>query len=215
MMMGAVLAGLVGQAAIPEDSLRVVLESVFAEPAYDWQQRVDPLRWLVVGWDMLTEWLAAFREGNPLLYQWFLLGLIAVLLVIVVHAGWTLVQTFRPAYRPSEHRALRSEGERRDAAWHRRRAERYAVAGEYAAATQAAWHALVLDLDARGLLRYRRAKTPAEYVLELGLDGEDRDRLRLLVDDLYRFVFGRERCSEAEYLAWQSRAAGEWHAAPT
>jgi len=212
-MMAPAVARIVGQTPIPEDSLRAVLESVFAEPAYDWRQRVDPLRWLVAGWNALTDWLAAFRDGNPVLYQWFLLGLTALLLMIVIHVAWTLVRTFQPAHQPSGPQHPRLEAERRDAAWYERRAEDLAVTGQYVAAIQAAWHALVMDLDARGLVRYRRAKTPGEYTLEPGLESADRDRLRRLVDDLYRFVFGRERCSEAEYLAWRSLAAGDWRAA--
>ena len=37
-----------GGALTPRDSLRAVLDSVFAGPAYDWTPRVDPLHWLAV-----------------------------------------------------------------------------------------------------------------------------------------------------------------------
>ncbi len=204
-----------GGAPIPRDSLRAVLDSVFAGPAYDWTPRIDPLQWLARGWNLLTGWLAAFRDGNPVLYQWFLLGLVALLVAIIIHAGWTLMQTIRPRGRPVDYLATQPTPESHDAAWYRRYADQYAAEGQYAAAVQAGWHALVLDLDARGLVRYRQAKTPGEYPFESALDPDDRDRLRHLVEELYRFVFGRERCTREEYLAWQSRATGEWRAAST
>ena len=209
------LAPPVGGVPVPRDSLRVVLDSVFAGPAYDWTPRVDPLQWLTRGWNLLTGWLDAFRDGSPVLYQWFLLGLVALLVAIIVHAGWTLLQTIRPRGRPVDHLDARPTPAPHDAAWYRRYADQCATEGQYASAIQAGWHALVLDLDARGLVRYRVAKTPGEYPSEPALDQGDRDRLRRLVEDLYRFVFGRERCTEEEYLAWQSRAAGEWRAAST
>jgi hypothetical protein len=155
----------VAQRAISGDSLRAVLDSVFAGSAYDWREQIDPVRWLWYGWN-------ALRERTP-------------------------------------------APEPRDAAWYARQADRYAGERRFAEAIQAAWHALVLELDTRGLVRYRSAKTPGEYAGERTLTPADRERLSGLVVDLYRFVFGREPCTEREYHAWRSLAAGDWHAAST
>lgn len=203
------------QGSIPGDSLRAVLDSVFADPMYEWREQIDPLRWLLYGWNTLVDWLSAFREGNPVLYQWFLLSLVAVLVLIVVHAAWTMARTFGTGRPPQDLPAPTAPVEPRDAAWYARQADRYAGQGLFVEAIQAAWHALILELDARGLVRYRPAKTPGEYTAEQTLAGPDRERLHELVVDLYRFVFGRETCTEREYHAWQSAAAGGWHAAST
>lgn len=205
----------VGQHSIPGDSLRVVLDSVFAGSAYDWREQIDPVRWLLYGWNALTDWLSALREGNPVLYQWFVFALVAVLVLIVVHAAWTLTRTFRTGQRVRHLPERVPAAEPRDAAWYARRADRYASEGRFPEAIQAAWHALLLELDTRGLVRYRPAKTPGEYAAERTLTQADRERLSGLVVDLYRFVFGREPCTEREYHAWRSLAAGGWHAAST
>jgi hypothetical protein len=198
-----------------DDSLRVVLDSVFAGPAYDWREQIDPVRWLLYGWNALTSWLSAFREGNPVLYQWFLFALVAVLIFIVVHAAWTMASTFRTGLLVHDGPTRAPKPEVRDAAWYARRADRYASEGRFAEAIQAAWHALVLELHTGGVVRYRPAKTPGEYARERTLTQEDRARLSRLVVDLYRFVFGREPCTEREYHAWRALAAGDWHAAST
>jgi hypothetical protein len=205
----------VAQRAISGDSLRAVLDSVFAGSAYDWREQIDPVRWLWYGWNALADWLSALREGNPVLYQWFLFALVAILVLIVVHAAWTLARTFRTGQLVRDSRERTPAPEPRDAAWYARQADRYAGERRFAEAIQAAWHALVLELDTRGLVRYRSAKTPGEYAGERTLTPADRERLSGLVVDLYRFVFGREPCTEREYHAWRSLAAGDWHAAST
>ena len=205
----------IGQRAIPDDSLRVVLDSVFANSAYDWREQIDPVRWLWYGWNALTDWISALQAGNPVLYQWFLFSLVAALVLIVVHAAWTLARTLRTGQPQGDLGARAPAPEPRDAAWYSLRADRHASDGRFTEAIQAAWHALVLELDTRGLVRYRSAKTPGEYVEERTLTPADRERLSGLVVDLYRFVFGRESCTEREYHAWRSLAAGDWHAAST
>ena len=204
-----------GQHSIPGDSLRVVLDSVFAGSAYDWREQIDPLRWLLYGWNALTDWLSALRAGNPVLYQWFVFALVAVLVLIVVHAAWTLARTFRTGRLGRDLPERAPAVEPRDAAWYARRADRYAREGRFPEAIQAAWHGLLLELDTRGLVRYRPAKTAGEYAEERTLTQADRERLSGLVVDLYRFVFGREPCTEREYHAWRSLAGGDWHAAST
>jgi hypothetical protein len=205
----------VAQGSIPGDSLRVVLDSVFAGTAYDWREQIDPVWWLWYGWNALTDWLSALREGNPVLYQWFLFALVAALVLIVVHAAWTLARTLRPGQLVRDPRERAPAPEPRDKSWYARQADWHADEGRFAEAIQAAWHALVLELDTRGLVRYRSAKTPGEYAGERTLPPADRERLSGLVVDLYRFVFGREPCTEREYNAWRSLAAGDWHAAST
>ena len=193
------------------DSLRAVLDSVFAGPAYRWVERPEPLvqvrRWLAG----LTGWLTALRDDNPLAFRIILAALIVVLIAILVHAGWILVRTVRPA--PPGAGLPVSPTFRRDAAWYRGEAERLAAAGRFAEAMQADFLALILALDRASLVRFHPAKTPREYTREPSLPAPDRAELAELVGALYRYVFAREPCGPAEYRAWRERVMPERDAA--
>lgn len=192
---------------MPPDSLRAVLDSVFAQPAYRWVERPEPLiqvrRWLLA----LADWLAALRDHNPLGYRVLVLALIVVLVAILVHAGWVLVRTIRPAL-PGPEPAM-TGALRRDRDWYRREAARLSAEGRYLEAMQADFLDLVLALDAARLVQYHPAKTPREYTREPSLDPGLRDELRDLVGALYRYGFARWPCGPAEYAAFHERVMQE------
>jgi len=197
--------------AAQADSLRAVLDSVFAAPAYRWVEQPRPLRLLREWWDALRAWLVAFESGNPALFKAFVIALIALLAAILLHAAWIAARTVRAAGRGDD--AYRpTAAPRRDLAWYREAADRAAAEGRYAAALQLAFVALALSLDARGIVRFHPAKTPGDYAREAVLGGEDRARLRSLVAALYRYAFGGEPCGPEDYRRWRDSAA-EWHAA--
>jgi len=195
---------------VPPDSLRAVLDSVFANPAYRWVERPEPMA-QVQGWlSQLQQWLAALRDHNPLGFKVFLAALIIALVAILVHAGWVLVRTVRP--RSPEEGPIPAPVRRRDREWYAREAERLAKEGRYAEAMQADFLALVLALDAAQLVRFHPSKTPLEYTREARLDPGLRAELRELVGALYRYLFARYPCGPTEYSDWRSRIAGN-HAA--
>jgi hypothetical protein len=193
------------------DSLRAVLDSVFAGPDYRWvvkRQSVGVLRRWV---DALQEWLLGLREGHPVGFRLFEAGLVVVLIAILVHAGWVLVRTVRSGGKAGE--VLPSvSGVRRDQAWYRREADRLAAEGRFVEAVQADFLALVLALDASRLLRFHPSKTPAEYAEEARLDGGARAEFRELVGSLYGYSFARRPCGLDEFVLWRSRAAPERYA---
>lgn len=193
------------QAVPPADSLRRVLDSVFAGPDYRWLPEVDPLaslrRWLY----SLTAWLDGLSEHSPALY-WLLIGaMAAVLVAILVHAVWILVRTLRAAGAPPT-AATVSLAEPRGAAWFRREAQGLARRGRYVEAMQAEFRALVLDLDQRRVLRFHPSKTPVEYTGEARLTGSSRDSFRELVSLLYGYAFARRPCGPEEFRAWHALA---------
>jgi hypothetical protein len=193
------------------DSLRAVLDSVFAGPDYRWvvkRQSVGVLRRWV---DALQEWLLGLREGHPVGFRLFEAGLVVVLIAILVHAGWVLVRTVRSSGKDGE--VLPSvSGVRRDQGWYRREADRLAAEGRFVEAVQADFLALVLALDASRLLRFHPSKTPAEYAEEARLDGGARAEFGELVRSLYGYAFARRPCGVDEFVAWRSRAAPERYA---
>ena len=197
----------------PDDSLRAALDSVFAGPAYRWVERPDPLR-LLRDWAFrLSDWLAALREGNPLWYRALLIGLIVLLLAILGHAAWIFWQTLRGATRADDPAAAGSAMPRRDARQLRTDADQAARAGRHAEALRLGFHALILELDARGSVAYSSGKTPAEYAKEARLSPTDRGRLGALVRSLYRHVYGAVPCTEEECGRWLADARGGWDAA--
>lgn len=192
------------------DSLRAVLDSVFADPAYRWVERPEPMAQVQSGLTQLQQWLATLRDHNPLGFKVLLAALIIVLVVILVHAGWVLVRTVRP--RTGDLSPIPSPVLRRDREWYRGEAERLAGDGRFAEAMQADFLALVLSLDAAQLVRFHPSKTPLEYTREARLDPGLRAELSDLVGSLYQYLFARRPCGPAEYLDWRNRLAKD-HAA--
>ena len=83
-----------GQGMSP-DSVQRALDAVFARPAYKWTTQPSVQQWLRDRWAGLREWLAAFEQGNPLLFRVFLFALVVLLVAIVVHIGYVLWQILR------------------------------------------------------------------------------------------------------------------------
>jgi hypothetical protein len=196
---------------MPQDSLRAVLDSVFAAPEYRWAARPSPLGFLKRWLERLAGWLLALREAHPLGFRLFLVALGIALIVILVHAGWVLLHTIRPGGATGKDLA-REALPRRDQAWYRREADRLAALGRYAEAIQADFLALVLALDAFQLLHFHPGKTPAEYTREARLSPPARDEFRELVGSLYGYAFARWPCGPAEFAGWRARAAPERYA---
>ena len=195
-----------------QDSLRAVLDSIFAAPDYRWVERPHPLAFLTHWVEALQRWLQALRSEHPFGYRLFLAALVIVFVVILVHAGWVLVGTLRGGT-SARAGVPESVAPRRDQAWYRREADRLAAEGRYVEAMQADFLALVLALDAAGRLRFHPGKTPAEYGTESRLEPEARAEFRALVGTLYGFAFARWPCGPEDFLSWRTRAAPERYAA--
>lgn len=198
-------------AGAAQDSLRAVLDTVFAAPAYRWVEQPAPFRLLRQWWRMLGDWLAEFSSANPGLFRLLALVLVAVLVGIFVHAGWVMLQAVRSS---GERDAGPAVGARwRDAAWYRAEADRRAEAGDYAGALAPAFTAVALTLDAGGIARFHPSKTPREIERDARVGPGDRERLRGLVRALYAHHFGGVPCGPEDYRRWRAAADGEWHAA--
>ena len=194
------------------DSLRTVLDSVFAAPKYQWSERPAPLALLRRWWGALTQWLDTLQDRHPVGFELLVFALITVLVIALVHAGWLFARTMRRAEgqpsRPSPGTV------RRDQEWYRREADRLALEGRFADAMQADFLALVLALDARALLRFHPSKTPGEYVGDAQLAPESRTEFRELVHRLYGYAFARWPCGAGEFAEWRAHAAPERYASP-
>lgn len=195
----------------PADSLRAVLDSVFAAPEYRWVERPETYallrRWLRIA----QQWLLDMRETHPALFKLLLAGLVLLVIAIFLHAAWVFLQTVRAAGRAGPG-ALAPLPPRRDQAWYRGEADRLAGLGRYAEAMQYDFLALILALDAAALVRFHPSKTPGEYTREARLSPEGRNQLRALVGDLYGYVFARRACGPREFEAWRVQAAPERYA---
>ncbi len=200
-----------GAPAVGDERVRAVLDSLFRRPEYAWRERPDGWAPVRRAWNSFQAWLEALHGQNIVLY-WLILGALGlVLALILVHAGrvaWrtmradTATEVSRPAHRVA----------RRDAAWYGQEAERLEAAGRYAEAMQADFQRLVLELDARRLVRFHPSRTPNEYVAEPALSPEARNALRELVRRLYTFVFARRPCGADDLRDWRSLASLERYA---
>ena len=195
----------------PGDSLRVVLDSVFAAPAYRWVEPTDPFAALRLRFSQLVDWIKHLESNSPALYT-VVIGLLVLLLVaILVHVGWLVWQTLRTP--PTAAPILPDAAVRRDADWYRAEADRLADAGRFREAVQADFLALVLTLDGWGTVHFHPSKTPAEYLAEPALRGGSHEEFRRLVRQLYRIVFGGGACDAETYAEWRRHAAPERYAA--
>lgn len=192
------------------DSLRTLLDSVFAAPTYRWSEPTDPLAAVRLRFAELMDWIRHLESNSPALYLVVVGILVALLVAVLVHVGWLVWQTLRAP--PTVAAIMPSAAERRDAAWFRTEADRLASAGRYREAVQADFLALVLTLDGWGAMHFHPSKTPAEYLGEPALRGEAREEFRDLVRQLYRIVFGGAACDAADYAEWRRRAAPERYA---
>ena len=190
----------------PADSLRAVLDRVFAGPEYDWQSVPNPLQFLLDLLARFQRWLARLEELHPAAYYALLVGLLVVLLAILGHFAYLIWRALRPLERAPASSAAPAR-EVRDAAWHRRESDRLARAGRYADALAHRFLSVVHELDARKLLAFHPSKTPAEYAREARLDDARRHAMSDLVGALYRHVFGGAPCGEGDLERFSARAA--------
>ena len=195
------------------DRYRAALDSVFATEPYQWTPPPPILELLSEWWEGLRAWLDGLRTDNPLLFRVLFAALLIVWLGIFAHAAWLVWQTVRGAARSERETATPAPGERRDAGWYSRAADRAAEEGRLTEALQLAFVALALTLEEGGLLKYHPSKTPAECAREARLSGTDRDRLRALVRTLYASAFGGRALGPEDYRRWRELGAGPWHAA--
>lgn len=125
--------------------------------------------------------------------------MIVLLVALLVHVGYVLVQVLWPSRSPLP----TPEGPRperlADARARRARADELARAGRYVEALGHRFLATVLQLEQARALTFHPGKTPAEYVGEARLDPTGRASLQALVRRLYRHLFGAEPCDERAY----------------
>jgi hypothetical protein len=200
------------QAAGDAERYRAALDSVFATDPYRWSPPPPLLQLLKDWWGLLVDWLQGLRTDNPLLFRVFTIAILAVWVAIFLHAAWLVWLTVRGAARSERASIAAVEGERRDADWYSRAADRAADDGRFADALQLAFVAIALTLDAGGLLKYQPSKTPAECAREARLSAGDRERLRGLVRTLYAGAFGGRSLGLDDYRRWRDLGAGPWHA---
>jgi hypothetical protein len=193
------------------DSLRAVLDSVFADPAYRWVERPHPLAFLLRWWQVLQEWLDGLHQRHPDLFWLLFWLLIAVLVAVFVHGVWVMVRTLHAASAPGAGGGTAGP-EAHGAQWYRREAARLAGLGRHREAMQADFLALVLELDQRAVLRFHPSKTPREYTVEARLAEPARQAFADLVRALYGYAFAGTPCGPGELAAWRERARPEWYA---
>lgn len=201
---------MIGQA--PGDSLRTVLDTVFADPKYHWVDRLHPWRWLGEQFLRLVAWFEALRVEAPAVYYTVLTVAVVVLVTILVHGAWLMARTMRIASAPDA-AAASVRAERRDARWYRERAERLAAEGRFPEAMRAGFEAVALDLAAAGLVQWHPSKTAREYAREAKIGAEERLRLGTLVEQVYAASFAGTSVGMSEYADWRALAAGGWRGA--
>lgn len=180
-----------------QDSIRTVLQQVFAAPEYQWDERRSVLDTLRGWWYGLLGVLEGLRDAHPAVYYVVVGIVVGLLIAIITHVGYVIWQVVRPP------RAARlGEGpptiKPHDADWYLNEARRLMRDGQFVAAVACRFKALLLRLDARGHVTFHPSKTPAEYLLELPRGHVGYGNLSQLVGMLYRHLFGGIECTELD-----------------
>lgn len=194
------------------DSLRAVLDSVFAAPAYRWVERPDALAFLGRWIAAVKQWFFDLRQAHPAWFRVLVFAMVFVVVATILHAAWVFFRTVQASRQSGSGPLPAASGERRNQQWYRQEADRLAADGRYAEAVQHDFLALVLALDARSLLRFHPSKTPAEYGREARLGPGGLEEFRGLIRAVYAFAFARRPCGPEEFADWRARAAAERYA---
>jgi hypothetical protein len=142
-------------------------------------------------------WLGALQGEAPILFWVIVVGCVALLVVLLVHVSWTLIQVV--SVRRSD--ATVSATQQRKRLWVAYRAEagRYAAAGQYTEAVRQLFLALVFWLDESGKIPFRPTLTNREYISFFQDHHAAAEKLRVLVDLLDANWYGQRPTARGEY----------------
>jgi len=163
----------------PAEVEKAVAE-VYSRPEFEARELPGFLRWAAERWAALKAWFWELVERfnvlestAPVLYWGIVAWLALSALAILAHFGTTAYQVWRARERKTGTGAPGAEAARPvGAADWEALARRAAAAGRLRDAALALYQALLLRLDARGVVRYDPAKTPGEYRWEAMAHGE-------------------------------------------
>lgn len=195
-----------GPRAITADSLRTVLDSVFANAAYAWHavpSDATPgwVRWLrdLVTWvGDLWRRLTGHGDAGLTVLPWVL---IAIGVLLLVHGLLRFAASARVAHDAAVGRVT-APGLRHDDAWFRQRADALAAQGRFAEAMVAAFHGIMWRLDQRGLVTHHPSRTPSELARDAKVGASEGRTLSLVVGELYAAAFGGLPIGPAQYRDW-------------
>jgi hypothetical protein len=152
-------------------------------------------------------------QTNPTAADVLFWSLALVLVVIFVHGGWIMYRTIQGATAAEAGAGRVTSMAVRDEKWFDRLANALAAEGHFAEAMQAAFTALMLRMDARGILRYHPSKTAREYAREARLGPASLADLRAAVGELYDYAYAGRPAGPEQYQAWLRGLQREWDAA--
>lgn len=191
---------------IPADSLRQVVRGVLSGAAYQWQGESDATSALRRWRRAVAAWLDDLASNHPVVFTLVLWAMVAVLVAIALHAVRVLIRATRSSPADAGRASAAGTAIVRTAAWFTALADQAFHEGRYAAAMQAHFMALTLELDTRNVLRFHPSKTPLEYLPEMPTDHDRRAAFAGLISELYRYAFAGEVCTAAAFSGWRDRA---------
>jgi Domain of unknown function (DUF4129) len=200
-----------------EPQVRAALHRVYERPELA-PRRPGPfdaiLEWIAGVWARIGEWFDRFgdlRESSPVVY-WLVLGsLVAVGLAII---GFFIYSTFarlserEPAPRVARGPAGAIDARARTVGEWEEEARRAAAAGRFREAAVALYHALLLRLEAAGVVRYDPSKTPGDYRREARKSPQAAGALTSFLRGFEPVVFGGRALDAGGYERLRG-AAGE------
>lgn len=195
------------------EDVEQALADVYARPELASASESALTVWLREGWQRLAEWVASLFGGIRLggdgvsilgaiaVVVFVALAVVLALRLIRMRETWWPERGIAPAMSPV------GPVSRSAAEWHAH-ARRLAEAGRWRDATLALYQALLLGLEARGVVRYDPSKTPGDYRRELRGQDATRRRFDAFVTTWEPAAFGH-RPVDAAAFARLDTLAGE------
>jgi hypothetical protein len=200
-------------APLPVEDVEQALADVYARPELAAAAESALTVWLRDTWQRIADWVSSLfggirigGDGVPILgviavAVFVTLAVVFALRLVRMRDTWWPERGMAPAVVPA------GAASRSAADWHAH-ARRLAEAGRWRDATLALYQALLLGLEARGVVRYDPSKTPGDYRRELRGQDATRRHFDTFVATWEPAAFGH-RPADAAVFATLDALAGE------
>lgn len=197
------------QEALPSsDGIRAAFEDVLAGEEFRYAEAAPWARWFQAFVDFLRDvlgrWWPDLEDSDLRMISWAALALFTIAVVLLAHRWASRLE------RRSRRVARDAEGGAEaplDARGWASRARAAAAAGRYREAATGLYQATILDMDARGRLRYRDWKTPGDYAVEVSGEEATRAGFIAFLGDFLTIAFGPADPDASAFEALTTRAA--------
>ena len=179
-----------------DDAVRRHLQDVLSRPEF---HKGTNLNWLAEALRGLFEWLGSLSTASPALFWLLLVGCVLLLLLIVLHIGWTVRRMLAVDAAGARGRAEAAARRARLSQTYRQEAGERAARGDFTEAVRFLFLSLVYRFDEEGRVLFQHACTNREYLALFADRPQVGQDLRVFVDVLDANWYGQRPTDARHY----------------